>query len=95
MIVARFAFTPGTSNVELTLWVNPTPGLAAPDSAGATANIAKPFGSNGTFSIAGRAWSFDELRFGGSYADVTPVPEPAALALVGLAVPALLRRRRG
>jgi len=37
---------------------------------------------------------FDELRFGASYADVTPVPEPSSSALLGLGGLALIFRRR-
>ena len=37
----------------------------------------------------------DEIRFGASYADVTPVPEPGSLALLGLGGLLIARRRRG
>ncbi len=36
----------------------------------------------------------DEIRFGSSYASVTPIPEPRAALLGGLGLLALLRRRR-
>jgi len=37
----------------------------------------------------------DEIRFGASYADVTPVPEPGSLALLGLGGLLIARGRRG
>jgi hypothetical protein len=37
----------------------------------------------------------DEIRFGATYADVTPVPEPGSLALLGLGGLLIARRRRG
>ena len=36
----------------------------------------------------------DEIRFGATYADVTPVPEPSSLGLLSIAGLVLLRRRR-
>ena len=36
----------------------------------------------------------DEIRFGATYADVTPVPEPGSLALLGLGGLLIARRRR-
>jgi len=38
--------------------------------------------------------NMDEIRFGTSYADVTPVPEPSSTALLGLGGLALILRRR-
>lgn len=37
---------------------------------------------------------YDEIRIGATYADVTPVPEPSSLALIGLGGLCTLRRRR-
>lgn len=69
---------------------------------GSDANV-----TSGTYSLAtgnfaalvsvGDIGAFDELRFGTTLADVTPIPEPAALGIIaGAAVlaGALLRRRR-
>lgn len=52
-----------------------------------------------TISIAGGrpqngTPEFDELRFGSSYAEVTPIPEPSAALLGAIGALALLRRRR-
>ncbi|HKK18937.1 MAG TPA: PEP-CTERM sorting domain-containing protein [Opitutales bacterium] len=40
--------------------------------------------------------SYDEIRFGASYADVSPVPEPSSFALIAICLSSLslLRRRR-
>ena len=43
---------------------------------------------------AGQA-GLDEFRFGTTFADVTPVPEPVSLAIAGMAAAGLLARRRG
>jgi hypothetical protein len=45
-------------------------------------------------SPSGSTQQFDELRIGQSWADVTGVPEPTAVALLGLAGLGLVRRRR-
>ncbi len=45
-------------------------------------------------SKAGTNLAIDEIRFGTSYADVSPVPEPSALALGAFGSLLLLRRRR-
>ena len=42
----------------------------------------------------GTPFLFDELRVGSSFADVAPVPEPAALGLLCVVTPLALRRRR-
>jgi hypothetical protein len=44
---------------------------------------------------AAQSAQVDELRFGESYGDVTPIPEPATMSLLALGgLGALLRRRR-
>ena len=81
---------------DVTLYVNPTPGLAAPDVVGTTMTSSTDIallnvhfyptsGSNG-----GAA---DEFRLGETYADVTPIPEPMTVALLGLGGLCILRRR--
>lgn len=77
-----------------TLYVNPTPGLAAPDVTG-TSHAIKQFFATAEVSQTGAGWAQDELRLGETYQDVAPaVPEPTALAGLGVALPALALRRR-
>lgn len=85
-LVGRIQFAAGNDTV--TLWANPTPGLANPDSTafmktdydfGASVDAAYIFGGSSD-------WSTDEIRFGDSFASVSlAVPEPSALALIGCA----------
>ncbi len=76
-----------------TVYFDPTPGLAAPDVAGLTWN------ENFSSSIADlffdaadtQSYSFDEIRIGDTYADVSPVnvastPEPSFIWLSGVAM---------
>jgi hypothetical protein len=79
-----------------TIYFDPTPGLTAPDVAGLT--WTQNFSSSITdlfFDAAdGQSYSFDEIRVGNTYGDVSPVnvastPEPSfvwlgALGMVGL-----------
>lgn len=82
-LVARFDFTPSGESARL--WVNPdlsgtpTDGTAAVTLTGLTDftfdTVRIQSGSSTTFA-------FDEFRFGDTFADVTPVPEPIAMALL-------------
>ena len=47
-----------------------------------------------TLNISGVKFYVDELRIGTTFADVTPIPEPATMTLLALGGLALLRRRR-
>jgi hypothetical protein len=71
-LVVRGEYTPSNSNT-FRLYVNPTPGAPEPGTADAiiTANLGTQNGLNLTTSNGGLA-TFDELRIGTSYADVTP-----------------------
>ena len=85
----------GSDNV--TLYVNPTPGLAAPDVAGTVLTTSTDLSILGIHFYPGSGYdegAVDELRFGASYANVTPIPEPATLILLGLGSVAMLRRRK-
>jgi hypothetical protein len=92
---------PGNQGV-MRMYVNPAIGGAEPEQSSAAAILSGAGDySNMTrlsfFSPGGGnfAVTWDEIRFGDSFASVTPVvPEPASLGLLALAGVAALRRRR-
>jgi hypothetical protein len=94
LLVVKAEFAPA-GNDKFTLYVNPTPGAPEPAS-GVTKNDAN-FGSvTGLTLYSTGAMRLDELRVGQTFADVTPIPEPATLGLLlaCAALAPLCRRRR-
>ena len=101
LLVYRLNFTP--SGETISFYANPAPGQPLP--ATPTLTFAIPEGAladtltsirlqSGEGAGTANPFLFDELRGGGSFADVAPVPEPAGLALLGAAALLALRRRR-
>ena len=86
-LVLEMAFNSTNNTVNLTLYVDPTPGLSAPSAgtSSTTDTFLSPFSASGALNLYGNGWSFDELRFGNTYADVALVPEPTTLALLAAA----------
>ena len=87
-LVVRGEYTPSSSNT-FRLYVNPTPGAPEPVTADAiiTANLGTQNGLNLTTGNGGLA-TFDELRIGTNYADVTPavtvIPNPFVITSIQL-----------
>lgn len=105
LVVMKFEFAPGGADV-VSVYFDPATGIepALPDaqiSVAASDLIITHQGafSNFTFSGGGHVpGMIDEIRWGDTYADVTPIPEPTTLSLLGLGLLALQRsaaRRRG
>jgi hypothetical protein len=101
LLVYRLTFTPNGDTIDF--FANPTPGGSLP--ATPTLTFAIPENSfadtftsirlqSGEGAGTGTPFSFDELRGGGSFADVAPVPEPTVIGLLGAAGLLALRRRR-
>lgn len=95
-IVGRYTFNSGsTTDDAVDLWINPSPGTFGAGSPPAPTLTAALTGTDLTSiaqftfrqNTAGNtpaAMTFDELRIGFSWAEVTPVPEPGAWVLFGL-----------
>ncbi len=93
--------TSGSNNIYL--WQNPT-GLGGPDLSVGTADAS--WTGLGSAAAKFRAISFyaggsassattlDEIRFGTTYASVTPIPEPSTVAVLGLGLAGLVLIRR-
>jgi hypothetical protein len=77
LFVLRMDFTEGVDPVRL--YLNPQPGAPEPGLANASQINLDVSLINQIFLTGPGAYSFDELRIGTTYADVTPVPEPSTL----------------
>ncbi|GAB4250616.1 MAG: hypothetical protein OHK005_17630 [Candidatus Methylacidiphilales bacterium] len=99
----ELSLTPGANNIYV--WMDPT-GLGGADLLTSTADASftgldtadarfKAFRAYGGGS-ATNATTFDEVRFGTTFASVTPIPEPSTYVLLGLGLGTLwwLRRRK-
>ena len=97
LLVLEINFLAGPDNVSL--YINPTTGLAAPDGTPTIASVTSfnfdRIRIQSGFNAA--PFKFDEIRIGTTYADVSPVPvpEPTSMILLGISGAALLARRRG
>ena len=100
LFVAQINFGAGAGGMDhVNLYIDPTPGLSAPDVAAAISADTTRSASfdrvriqsgNGNAPV-----NFDELRIGTTFASVDPaVPEPAMLGLAAAAAMTLLARRR-
>jgi hypothetical protein len=105
-VVASYETVAGAQNDIARLWINPSPSTFA-DAAFSPVTTPPTVIDNttatgtdiGVFSILLRQsptpdLSLDELRVGTTWADVTPIPEPAALGAIGLCGLGLLTRQR-
>ncbi|WP_252850838.1 PEP-CTERM sorting domain-containing protein [Aeoliella straminimaris] len=92
LLVLRADFE--TGNDSFRLYVNPLPGQSeplVPDAMKADSDVGI-VAQIGLFSTG--TFSFDEIRIGESFADVTPVPEPGSLMLLCFALVGLLQVTR-
>jgi hypothetical protein len=94
-LLARLTY--GATTYDLDLWINPS--LAGESSLGspsAQLNDVTSFNVTSVrISTGGNSsnYEFDEFRIGDTFADVAPVPEPAAAGLVSVVAAAVLGHR--
>ncbi len=102
LIIGRMQWNADSGlNDTLTLWTRALDDIAtAPSAGGATQSALILQGQLDTITFAqrnsGGTQTYDEIRFGASFADVSPIaiPEPSAALLVAIGSLLLLRRRR-
>jgi len=97
LLVWRIDFGAGSTDDNLTLYLNPTSETSSSISLSSTRDVAfdritmRGVGTTNDFT-------YDELRFGTTFSDVTPIPEPGvyalALSLVAGGMAFLKRRRK-
>lgn len=89
LLVGRINYA-GSATDSVELYANPEPGSASPGAPIATLkNLNFPGLKSARFSTgnqsAGARYTFDELRIGDTFADVTPAPEPGSAMLLFMA----------
>ncbi len=102
LFVVSYTFNPSTGDDSVSLFINPTPGGPQPaadvsvSGGGTDAANLQEVGFKAQSSSGAGNWIFDTLRIGDTWADVIPaaIPEPSALALIGLGVVGLISSRR-
>lgn len=105
-LVGSYTFNPGTGDDVSQLWVNPDPSTFAAGAApgGALSSTAGgDIARVASFVLYDRSAAepagglIDDLRFGLSWADVTPtmVPEPSVISLAAIGLIGLVFRQRG
>jgi hypothetical protein len=77
-LVVKAEFAAG--NDRFTLYMNPIPGAPEPG-AGLVKNNSNVGAATGVTIYSTGAFSIDEFRLGETFADVTPIPEPASVLL--------------
>ncbi len=99
LLVVHIQFGRTTAADLATLYVNPQPGGETPPTSAASLSLDidqnGPVNDVGIWYSGDAHYQIDEIRFGNSFADVTPVPEPGpVLALAAGVLAAVLCVRR-
>jgi hypothetical protein len=98
LFVMQFTVTAVASGeartVDLNYWINPESlGGAAPAPDASFTGVSVNLDADETYFSEDPGAFLDEIRIGTTFADVTPIPEPATLALLSLGGLAMIRRR--
>jgi hypothetical protein len=103
LFVVRFDLSTVSNGDSITVWRNPTLGVEPGSSTGSLSGFDIAFDRNTISRFGAEAppegpytgFDVDEIRYGTTYAAVTPIPEPSSAMLISLVTLGIgLRRRR-